>query len=310
MASTWDANFFDDATFADLPEARPPRPSLIINATSYSSGHKFLFTRIASSRFNEAAVFRELRSRRFITAGYDATHRPLFTEGFDTIDSDIGSFEISLAVVASAGVPNLLGPVLLKDRTHEDALIALGDGGIYDNYGLETLVQLFTRILEERPGLRARIIVVDGSGYFPVERHVVDYSVAGYADRTATIGWLRAADYAEPLFQSLPMRPPHRGTADAEAPGEAEGSPPYAQLRFQVLSLYHRGGGRVEKERHVVQQAVDVVLDPVVGFFDDLNQSARAIGTRFKLADADAAIIDAQAGVVVGDVLGSPGESD
>jgi len=286
MASTWDANFFDDATFADLPDARPPHPSLIINATSYSSGHKFLFTRLPASRFNEGSVFRELRSRRFVTDGYDPAHRPLFTEGFDTIDSDIGAFKLSLAVVASAGVPNLLGPVALKDRTRKGAYVALGDGGIYDNYGLETLVQLFTRILEERPGLRARILVVDGSGYFPVERDVIDYSVAGYADRTAMIAWLRAADYAEALFQSLP------------------------EIRFQVLSLYHRGGGRFEKERRGVQQAVGVVFDPVVGFFDDLNESARAIGTRFKLSDANAAVIEAQAAVVVESVLGSPGPSD
>jgi len=283
MASTWGANFFGDATFADLPPPRPPHPSLIVNATSYSSGQKFLFTRLPSSRFNEASVFRELRRRRFVTEGYDPARRPLFVEGFDTIDSDIGEFELSRAVVASAGVPNLLGPVVLKDRTREDTLIALGDGGIYDNYGLETLVQLFTRILEERPGLRARILVVDGSGYFPVERDVIDYSVAGYADRTAMIAWLRASDYAEAIFDTLPG------------------------IEFQVLSLYHRGGGRFEKERHGVQQAVGVVFDPVVGFFGDLNQAARAIGTRFMLSDADAAIIEAQAAGVVDSVLGPSG---
>jgi len=286
MASTWDANFFDDATFADLPEPRPPHPSLILNATSYSSGHKFLFSRLPSSRFNEASLFRELRRHRFVTEGYDPAHQPVFAEGFDSIDSDIGEFELSRAVVASAGVPNLLGPVVLEDRTREDTLIALGDGGIYDNYGLETLVQLFARILEERPGLQARILVVDGSGYFPVERDVIDYSVAGYADRTAMIAWLRASDYAEALFDTLPG------------------------IRFEVLSLYHRGGGRFEKERHGVQQAVGAVFDPVVGFFGDLNQAARAIGTRFMLSDADAAIIEAQAGGVVESVLGPPRASE
>jgi predicted acylesterase/phospholipase RssA len=233
-----------------------------------------------------------------ITEGYDAAHRPLFTEGFDTIGSDIGAFRLSLAVVASAGVPNLFGPVVLKDRTREGAYVALGDGGIYDNYGLETLMQLFTHILEERPGLRARIIVVDGSGYFRAEKNVFDYSVSGYADRTAAIAWLRAADYAEPAFLSLPTIG-MRG-AEAEAP--------YKRLRFQVLSLYHRGGGRSQKHRHPVQQAVGVVLDPVLGFLDDLNESARAIGTRFKLSQRDAASIEAQAEVVVREVLGSPEE--
>jgi predicted acylesterase/phospholipase RssA len=313
MASTWDANFFDGATFADLPEAKPPYPSLIINATSYSNGEKFLFTRLASARFNEGAVFETLRDHRLITQGYDATHRPLFTEGFDTIDSDIGAFKLSLAVVASAGVPNLLGPVVLEDRTCAGAYVALGDGGIYDNYGLETLVQLFTRILEERPGLRARILIVDGSAYFRAEKQVLDYSVAGYADRTASIAWLRAADYAEPLFASLPtmgVRGAGADGGDREGRREPEAASPYERLRFQVLSLYHRGGGRRERRRHGVQQAVGVVFDPVFEFFDLLNKSAQAIGTRFKLSQRDAAIIDVQAKVAVSEVLGGALEGE
>ena len=53
-----------------------------------------------------------------------------------------------------------------------------------------------------------------------------------------------------------------------------------------------------------MRQAVGAVFQPVTGFFDDLNEAARAIGTRFTLSDPDAATIEAQAGVVVGEVLG------
>jgi predicted acylesterase/phospholipase RssA len=306
MASTWDANFFDGTTFADLPEPKPPYPSLIINATSYSSGNKFLLTRLASSHFNEGEAFRTLRRRGLITEGYDPAHRPLSNEGFDTIDSDIGRFRLSLAVVASAGVPNLLGPIALKDRTRKDAYVALGDGGIYDNYGLETLVQLFTHILEERPGMRARIIIVDAAGYFPAEKDVPDYSVAGYADRTTSIAWLRTDAYAEPVFRFLPTLESSGAAADTgDAPGRHAVEAPDAGLRFQVLSLYHRGGGYPARRRRPMQQAVGVVFDPVIGFLDELNESTRAIGTRFYLSRDDANAIAVQAKLVVRDVLSS-----
>ncbi len=293
MASTWDANFFDDATFADLPEAAPPYPSLVINATSYSSGHKFLFTRLPSARFNESRVFENLRRGRLNTLGYDAGHQPLHNIGFDSIDSDIGAFPISLAVVASAGVPNLLGPVIVRDRTAEaEAYEALGDGGIYDNYGLETLVQLFTRILDERPGTRARIVVIDGSGFVPAEPQVTDYSVAGYSDRTTTIAWLRAADYAEPIYGAL---------------GGLGEDRPYRNLRIQLVSLYGEGVEKGEEREglpDIVKGAVKAVADPVLGFFDVLNESVRGIGTRFKLSDDDAEAIETQARVIVPAALG------
>jgi predicted acylesterase/phospholipase RssA len=285
MASTWDANLFDSATFADLPEPAPPIPSLVVNATSYTSGHKFLFTRLATSRFNDSSFFAGLRRDRLNSLGYDARHHPLESIGFDTLDSDIGPFKLSLAVVASAGVPNLLGPIVLRDRTQDDAYEALGDGGIYDNYGLETLVQLFARILEERPGMRARILVVDGSGYFGVERDAFGYSVAGYSDRTVSIAWLRGFAYAEPLYRSL-----------------AQAGPAYRNLQVQILSLYHRGV-RPEGERAIVERAVGAVVEPVVGFFDELNGRARAIGTRFKLSDEDADAIETLARYAVDDVL-------
>jgi hypothetical protein len=69
------------------------------------------------------------------------------------------------------------------------------------------------------------------------------------------------------------------------------------------LSLYYRGGDRFGKERYPVPQAIGAVFDPVTGFFNDLNESSRTIGTRFTLADPDAAIIEVQADIVVCEVL-------
>jgi predicted acylesterase/phospholipase RssA len=308
MASTWDANFFDDATFADLPPPPPPYPSLIVNATSYSSGQKFLFTRLPTARFDDSLVFARLREGRLIVEGFDPSHRPLRSVGFDTLDSDIGSYRISHAVVASAGVPNLLGPVVLKSQARsddDDHFVALGDGGIYDNYGLETLLQLFTTILEERPGLRARIIVVDGSGFFEAEHEHTEYTLADYADRTATIAWLRAGAYAEPFFRSLTHLPAAEGGADSPAVS------PYHNLRIQIVSLYHQTpepesatSGALQGLQRAYDLTVRASVSAVVDFVSNLNESAKGIGTRFKLSAPDAETIEAQARVVVPAVLG------
>jgi predicted acylesterase/phospholipase RssA len=308
MASTWDANFFDDATFAELPPPRPPYPSLIVNATSYSSGQKFLFTRLPTARFDDSLVFARLREGRLITQGFDPSHQPLRSVGFDTLDSDIGSYPISHAVVASAGVPNLLGPVILKSQARGAGgdFVALGDGGIYDNYGLETLLQLFTTILEERPGLRARIVVVDGSGFFAAEHEHVEYTVADYAERTATIAWLRAGAYAEPFFRSVPQLPAAEGEADPSAES------PYHNLRIQIVSLYQRAPvpesettGALQRVQRAYDLTVGAGVGAVVGFMRELNESAKGIGTRFKLSKADAETIEAQARAVVPAVLGT-----
>ncbi len=310
MASTWDANFFDDATFADLPTPGPdtPHPTLIVNATSYSSGQKFLFTRVPTTRFNSSALFARARGARLITEGHDRDYQPLENTGFDTIDSDLGRFPLSMAVVASAGVPNLLGPVVLQDRTSAvPAYEALGDGGIYDNYGLETLMQLFATILEEHPGMKARIIVIDGSGYFRTDHERLAYTVAGYADRTTGIGWLRSAGYAEPFFRA------HSATTEDE-----DATDPYRNLSFDVLSLYHVTEATTEDEP-VTQSLIPRALGTVYGgventvqfgvgtvtrFITDLNEHAKGIGTRFKLSNDDANTVEEQARLDVAQVLG------
>jgi len=317
MASTWDANFFENATFADLPIPGPdrPHPTLIVNATSYSSGQKFLFTRVPTARFNTSELFAQARRERLITEGHDSDYHPLKNTGFDTIDSDLGQFPLSMAVVASAGVPNLLGPVVLRDRSSATpAYEALGDGGIYDNYGLETLVQLFATILEEHPGMKARIIVVDGSGYFRTDHERLAYTVAGYADRTTGIGWLRAAGYAEPFFRT------HSSADDTDATTD-----PYRNLSFEVLSLYHATEAIPEDEpitQSIIPRAFGTVyggventvqfgVGTVTRFITDLNEHAKGIGTRFKLSNADARTVEEQARLDVAQVLGDgPARAD
>ncbi|TAJ21778.1 MAG: hypothetical protein EPO68_04160, partial [Planctomycetota bacterium] len=297
MASVFDASCFDGRTFADLPPPRAPYPELVINATSYSSGQKFVITRLPVSAFDDSLLFAHLRQLRLSYQGFFEGHQPLSNRGFDTIDSDLARYRIALAVVASAAVPNLLGPMVLRDRTRADKTYeVLGDGGIYDNYGLESLLQLFAARMEAEPGLRARIVLVDGSGFFGEESARRRYTDAGYADRTYSIAAQRTASYAEAVCEYMRSYVP---------PGSSES--PYRNLRLDVISLYHQGqtlpedyDGKPAPSAELAKENPDVV----VRFLSDFNREVRGIGTRFSIGKREANLVKAQAKRVVREVLG------
>jgi predicted acylesterase/phospholipase RssA len=297
MAGVFDERLFAGRTFADLPPPAAPYPELLINATSYSSGQKFLFSRLPAAYVDHSILFAHLRALRLSYQGYFEGHQPLSNRGFDTIDSDLALHRVSLAVVASAAVPNLLGPMVLRDHTSDEEFYeVLGDGGIYDNYGLETLLQVFAARMEADPGLPGRILIVDGSGFFVEERERRRYTDAGYADRTYSIGAQRTASYAEAVCEYMRTYVP---------PGFSES--PYRNLRVEVLSLYHAGqslpdgleGSRGLPSADLVARNPDVV----VRFLADFNREVRGIGTRFRLGAREAALVKAQGRRVVREVL-------
>jgi hypothetical protein len=297
MAGVFDEQCFGGRTFADLPPPRAPYPELVINATSYSSGQKFVFSRLPVSAFDDSLLFARLRELRLSHQGYFEGHQPLSNRGFDSIDSDLARHRIALAVVASAAVPNLLGPFVLRDRTRaERAYEVLGDGGIYDNYGLESLLQLFAARMEAEPGLRARIVLVDGSGFFGEESARRRYTDAGYADRTYSIAAQRTASYAEAVCEYLRSYVP---------PGYSES--PYRNLRLDVLSLYHQGHTLPEEYEGGTPPGAELVAqnpDVVVRFLSEFNREVRGIGTRFSIGRREASLVKAQAKRVVREVLG------
>ncbi len=328
LAEVWDSNFFHDATFADLPKPGLRHPTLIVNATSYSRGSKFLFTRLPTSRFNDSQLMRGLREIRLLKSNYTELHRPFENVGFDTLASDLSSFPVSYAVAASAGVPSILGPTVLKDksRTDVDAFEELGDGGLYDNNGLETLVQLFASILEQHPGMPARIIVVDASAFFDAQVDRPDYTVTDYADRVTSISWLRTSDYTELLYRTLGHVDPVE--LERTARGGQGGltsdstSSPYRNLKVEVVSLYDRpehltlpDTHDVTPHRHSALASVyrTLVPEPIrdpTGFLSKLNHEVRAIGFRFGISDEAANVLDAQAEIAVQDVLGAKAASE
>lgn len=106
-------------TFGDL---RPDRPRLLINATDLQSGRRFVFT----------------------------------NEAFDRINSDLSRYPIADAVAASSAVPVLVHHLTVRDfSTIFKQYVHLMDGGIVDNLGIRTLVEMYDQHQESarRQGL-------------------------------------------------------------------------------------------------------------------------------------------------------------
>jgi len=96
-----------ELTFADL---RSDRPRLLINATDLQSGKSFVFC----------------------------------NETFDQLNSALAQYPIAHAVAASSAVPVLLHQVTLRDfSTTFDQYRHLIDGGVVDNLGVKTLVEVY-----------------------------------------------------------------------------------------------------------------------------------------------------------------------
>jgi predicted acylesterase/phospholipase RssA len=127
-----DREFLDGATFEALrgsgasssPEGSPQRPALLINAASYDEARRFVFSNLCIGNQTDAT-----RSASFSRPGC-----PM---------SVPGDLPVSLAVTASAAFPGMFGPVALEvppscDVSHPEWW-HLGDGGMLDNLGADTL---------------------------------------------------------------------------------------------------------------------------------------------------------------------------
>lgn len=285
MARVWDSNFLDDLTFGDLP---PDGPLLLVNAASYDTGQRFVFTRAPLDDLNGARLFDDLARERLLTRGYGPGHLPFQAMSLESLGSSAARCPLTTGVVASAAVPNLMGPVLLRDRARERD-VHLGDGGIYDNHGLETLVGVMARRLERGPARRAVIFIIDGTGFFETEAEGAGdlETVADFSDRPVTIAWLRASGFAEPAFRRA-------------LGGDG------LRIDFVPVSLYDDEGFREhadDDEGGLGETLKAFARAGTVGLVADLNARLRAVGTRFSIAEEDADAIDAAAPWIVRNAL-------
>jgi hypothetical protein len=120
------------------------------------------------------------------------------------------SASLAGAVTASASFPPLVGPITLQvggEKTYWHA----GDGGLYENSGVETLLFLYLKQIQARRARRALVLVFDSSYPFSVgERRLalrsLPFTLLTFDfSRIPSIMEERASTYSALFFRSLQL---------------------------------------------------------------------------------------------------------
>ena len=142
-----DDKIIGGALFGDLP----PSPILLINGARYDDGRRFVFSNVAIPE--EESDLQQFSNATLRTASFS---QPGCTR---PVPADLS---VALAVAISAGFPPLLGPATFKMPGNcdggEPQYWHLGDGGILDNTGVETIEDYALRA--ETGGVKPERVVI------------------------------------------------------------------------------------------------------------------------------------------------------
>ena len=159
LAQMYDRKVFRRATLGHLHSRalRGEAPLVVVNATNLDTGGKFLFTALPTAKYfntDPAALSNAPALKTLATAMNTSVNK---AAGFDTIDSEADNFRASVAVAASSGLPFTPGPTTLVNYA-TNGYVHLADGGINDNTGIDSLVQLY--INAKARGKRGKLVII------------------------------------------------------------------------------------------------------------------------------------------------------
>jgi predicted acylesterase/phospholipase RssA len=185
--------------------ARGDIPAIMFNAALFNDGRRLLMTTMPQdvARYD---VFADLRKsaadRGDIVEFVPLTQR--MWEGLIPVTPldlrlDPCTIPVAQAVAASASFPPLVGPITFRVEG-EPTYWHAGDGGLYENAGVETLASIFLKKLQEKKARRALIISLDSSYPFAVAerllgRRSTPFSILTY-DFTRIPGIMEQRAYA------------------------------------------------------------------------------------------------------------------
>lgn len=187
LSEVLDEGFLDGMTLLKLNarEARGDSPRLIINSTLYNNGRRFVITTLPREAFQynvldelRAALKARGRALEFPPALARAQEE-LRPWTFDDLKADPRNVPLSKAVAASASFPPLIGPVSVQVAESE-TLWHAGDGGLFDNQGTESLVQVVLKKLQAGTARRALILALDSSFPFALGGKRLDHTEKGF----------------------------------------------------------------------------------------------------------------------------------
>ena len=227
FSEVWDSNFFDEMTFSQLyeREKRGDAPQVILNGTIYNTGRRLVLTTLPPSDFSYEFT-NELREKliakgaQFTPEGRASFDRSLsraknqlIPQTFEDLSADHRALPVSLAVATSASFPPVVGPVTyhVENSKNSETYTHVGDGGLFDNLGTESLTTVFLNKLNPRHSTAKKglILVIDASYPFEGGGADLDKNDKGFEvfikDPSRIVGIMeeRANAYQAMLWHSL-----------------------------------------------------------------------------------------------------------
>jgi hypothetical protein len=224
LSEVWDSQFLGEMTFAQLyeREQRGDIPRVILNGTVYNSGQRFAFTTLPAADFDYdfiSLLTKELKKpdravpvtpegMAIIQKGLDEASRQFLPLTFERVGADYRTLRLSLAVATSASFPPVVGPVTYR-IDGSPTYLHIGDGGLFDNLGTESLTTLFLKKIPQGSPKRGLIIVIDTSFPFDAGAAALDHNDKGFQvfreDPSRIVGIMeeRANTYQTLLWHSL-----------------------------------------------------------------------------------------------------------
>lgn len=298
FADVWDASFFEDVTFAELyeRERRGDAPQIILNGTIYNTGRRLVLTTLPPSDFAYDFT-QELRAKlvekglQFTPEGkasfdksVERAKNQFLPQTFEDIQMDHRGLPVSLAVVTSASFPPVVGPVTYQ-VAGANTYTHVGDGGLFDNLGTESLTTLFlNKLRPQRPSAkRGLILVIDASFPFDEGDPDLNNKEKGFEvfadDPSRIVGIMeeRANAYQAMLWHSLRT--------------ESALLPDYDHLKLIILR--HTEAEWTKDDP--IPEGCPKTLTP-----DEIKRTVRRVPTLFKIEDpCHAALLIASARKVV-----------
>ncbi|MFZ4478257.1 MAG: patatin-like phospholipase family protein [Rhodoferax sp.] len=203
-------------TFADLAarQASGDSPALMINSTLYNSGRRFMFTTLSpdTAQYDFLADL----DRSLISKGITRSYPEVMKKRWESLlpvtplelQIDPCPLKVAVAVTASASFPPLVGPITFTVGDELDYWHT-GDGGLYENLGLESLLFTFQKQMQVGKVRRALILAFNSSfpfsvGFKELGRRSQPWTILNYDfSRIPKVMEERATAYWSLFYRSL-----------------------------------------------------------------------------------------------------------
>ncbi len=213
-----ESKLYGKALMGDLAarEKAGDTPGLIVNTTLYNNGRRLAMTALPSEAF-QYDFFVDLE-RDLKKEGRPMEMSPYIRERWKLLwpmtpvdlHADPCAASVAGAATASASFAPLIGPSTMRIGD-EDAYWHIGDGGLYENSGIESLLLLYLKQIQTGRAKRALIIALDSSFPFSVgEKQLLKRSLPFNLfnfdfSRIPSIMEERAITYQALFFRSLQL---------------------------------------------------------------------------------------------------------